>query len=103
MESGEFQRKVGSWVEGHGGYFPPLANLARLTEETGELARAMGALFGPKVPKPGEDPGSPAEEIGDILFVLAVIANQTGVDLGDAARAALAKAEARDAERFARE
>lgn len=100
MEVSEFQKTVGRWVEGHGGYFPPLANLARLTEETGELARAMGALFGPKAPKPGEDPGTPAEELGDILFVVAVIANQTGVVLADAAEAALAKAERRDDRRF---
>jgi len=100
MEIGEFQARVAGWVEGHGGYFPPLANLARLTEETGELARAMATLFGPRVPKSGEDPGTPEEEIGDILFVLAMIAGQSGVDLARAAASTLAKVERRDADRF---
>lgn len=100
MEVSEFQTRVARWIEGHGGYFPPLANLARLTEETGELARAMETLFGSRVPKPGEDPGTPEEEIGDMLFVLAVIAGQTGVDLARAAEATLAKVELRDAGRY---
>lgn len=100
MEIGDYCRRVGAWVEAHGGYFPPLANLARLTEETGELARTVGALFGPKVPKPGDPVPDPEEEVGDLFFVLAVLANQLDVDPERAAERALAKAAERDGDRF---
>lgn len=96
----DYQERVSRWVEGHGGTWPPLANLARLTEEVGELARAINARFGPKTPKPAEGAGDLGEEIGDIAFVLAVLASQMGIDLAEAAEEALRKAGRRDSERF---
>ncbi len=96
----DYQSRVGRWVEAHGGTWPPLANLARLAEEVGELARALNAEVGPKAPKPGEQAAGVAEEIGDVLFVLAVLAGQLGVDLQAAGEAALLKAERRDRHRF---
>ncbi len=48
-----YQERVSRWVAAHGGTWPPLANLARLSEEVGELARVLNARFGPKTPKPG--------------------------------------------------
>ena len=95
-----YQERVSRWVAAHGGTWPPLANLARLSEEVGELARVLNARFGPKTPKPGEQPGDLGEEIGDIAFVLAVLAGQLHVDLAAAAEQALAKAARRDSERF---
>jgi NTP pyrophosphatase (non-canonical NTP hydrolase) len=91
---------VRAFVEAHGGFFPPLANLARLTEEVGELARVLGATHGPKRPKPGESIPNAAEELGDIVFVAAVLASQLGLSLAAAAEASLAKARRRDAHRF---
>ena len=78
------------------GYWPPLANLARLTEEVGELARALNQASGPKRLKAGEEPADLAIEMGDVLFTLAVLANQSGIDLGASAAAAIAKYRRRD-------
>lgn len=78
------------------GYWPPLANLARLAEEVGELARALSQEGGYKRRKAGETAADVALEIGDVLFTLAVLANQCGVDLGDSAEKVLAKYRMRD-------
>jgi NTP pyrophosphatase (non-canonical NTP hydrolase) len=74
-----------------GGYWPPLANLARLFEECGELARAVNQSHGPKVKKPGEDAVAVQEELGDCLYVLLVLANSLGVDAEAGLEASLAK------------
>jgi NTP pyrophosphatase (non-canonical NTP hydrolase) len=78
------------------GYWPPLANLARLAEEVGELARALSQESGFKRRKAGEAAPDLALEMGDVLFTLAVLANQSGVDLGESAQAVLAKYRMRD-------
>lgn len=84
------------------GYFPPLVNLARLTEEVGELAREMNHAVGPKTKKPGEPEGDIAGELGDVLFVLVVLANQFELDLGEALASTVEKYEVRDADRWER-
>lgn len=84
------------------GYFPPLANLARLVEEVGELARDLNHRFGPKTKKHDEPEGDLALELGDILFVLVVLSNQLGVDLQDALERTISKYEVRDADRWER-
>lgn len=82
------------------GYWPPLANLARLTEELGELARAVNHEHGPKKRKPSENDSSVADELGDVVFSLAVLANSLGIDLGAAAQRSVDKVTRRDADRF---
>jgi NTP pyrophosphatase (non-canonical NTP hydrolase) len=84
------------------GYFPPLVNLARLTEEVGELAREMNHQFGPKKKKADEREGDIALELADILFVLVVLANQMGIDLETALERTISKYEVRDADRWER-
>lgn len=84
------------------GYFPPLVNLARLTEEVGELARELNHRFGPKTKKPDEPEGDIALELGDILFVVVVLANQMEIDLGEAMERTLTKYRVRDADRWRR-
>lgn len=84
------------------GYFPPLVNLARLTEEVGELAREINHRFGPKTKKADEPEGDVALELGDILFVLVVLANQMEIDLGTALERTLDKYRVRDADRWER-
>ncbi len=97
----EAQRAVDEWVrEAGGGYWPPLANLARLMEEVGELARELNHRHGPKLKKPGEPEGDVALELGDILFVVVALANEQGVDLSAAFRRVLAKVRIRDATRW---
>lgn len=83
------------------GYWPPLANLARLTEEVGELARELNHRVGPKTKKRDEADGSVALELGDILFVVGCLANQLGIDLDDAFRRTLEKYRTRDRGRWA--
>lgn len=103
MELETLQREVDAYIgQFKEGYFPPLVNLARLTEEVGELAREINHHFGPKKKKPDEPEGDLALELADILFVVVVLANQLGLDLSDAMRRTLDKYRARDADRWER-
>lgn len=97
----DLQRQVDDWIREIGkGYFPPLANMAILTEETGELARVIVRKYGPQVPKPGDLDKSLEEELADVLWVVACLANQTGVDLTEAFRKDMKKKTERDRTRF---
>lgn len=101
MDLKEMQKEVDRWIAPFG-YWPPLANLARLTEEVGELSREVNHRWGPKTKKPSEETGDVALEMGDILFVVAAMANQMNIDLEEAFRRVLAKYQERDANRWQR-
>ena len=95
----ELQKTVDQWIKTYGvRYFSELTNMAVLTEEVGELARIMARTYGDQSFKDGEkrDLG---DEMADILWVLACLANQTGVDLTESFRKNLEKKTARDKER----
>ena len=94
------QQVVDDWIRGNGGYWPPLANLARLVEEVGELSRELNHRHGAKRKKSGEPEQDLALELADVLFVLIALANEQGVDLDDALRRTLAKYASRDATRW---
>lgn len=102
MDLKAMQQEVDRWIAPFG-YWHPLANLARLTEEVGELSREVNHRWGPKTKKATEDTGDLALELGDILFVVAAMANQMNIDLEDAFRRVLAKYETRDQERWPRQ
>lgn len=103
MDLRDAQRRVDDWIgQFEEGYWPPLANLARLVEEVGELARLMNHRFGPKTKKPDEPEQDLAEELGDVLFVLLVLANEQGIDLGEALDGVLEKYRTRDSARWVR-
>lgn len=103
MSFRDAQQAVDRWVDQfEEGYFPPLANVARLAEEVGELAREVNHQFGPKPKKPDEQPGSLALELADILFVVICIANSQRIDLDDAFARMMAKVTSRDAGRWSR-
>lgn len=89
------QAAVDASIQALGGYWPPLANLARLFEECGELARAINQAQGPKRVKPGEERAAIAEELGDVLYTLLVLANSLEVDAQTALTTALTKARER--------
>lgn len=91
------QAEVDATIQALGGYWPPLANLARLVEECGELARAVNQSYGPKQVKTSEAPASMVEELGDCLYVLLALANSVQVDAESALTAALEKAHRRAA------
>ena len=103
MSLTEVQQRVDGWVsQFEEGYFHPLTNLARLTEEVGELAREINHRFGQKTKKREEAEGDLAMELADILFVLICIANREGIDLQQAFERMMAKVESRDAARWKR-
>jgi NTP pyrophosphatase (non-canonical NTP hydrolase) len=103
MSITDAQRRVDAWVgQFEEGYFHPLTNIARLTEEVGELAREVNHRFGQKTKKPGEPDGDLAMEMADILFVVICMANREGIDLEAAFDRMMAKVETRDRERWTR-
>jgi NTP pyrophosphatase (non-canonical NTP hydrolase) len=91
------QREVDATILALGGYWPPLANLARLFEECGELARVVNQAHGPKRVKAGESRAAATEELGDVLYVLLALANSLEVDADAALMAVLAKVRLRAA------
>ena len=96
----DLQDQVDRWITGIGvRYFSPLTNMAILTEEVGEVARIMARRYGDQSFKAGENADALADELADVLWVLAAIANQTGVDLTEAFAANIAKKTARDRHR----
>ncbi len=62
-------------------YWPPHQILARLAEEVGELAREINHLYGEKKKKKGEKESSLGQELADILFTVACLANAEGIAL----------------------
>ena len=101
MSLSKAQQRVDDWVaQFEEGYFHPLTNLARLTEEVGELAREINHRFGQKTKKPEEPAGDLAMEMADILFVLICMANREGIDLDQAFEKMMQKVETRDETRW---
>lgn len=100
MTLDEAQRAVDAWIADAGGYWPPLSNLARLVEEVGELSRELNHRFGDKRKKPNETEQDLMLEIGDVLFVLIVLANERQIDLGEALGHVLRKYRIRDTGRW---
>ena len=93
------QNTVNQWITTVGvRYFSPLTNMAILSEEVGEVARIMARKHGDQSFKPGETPDL-ADELADVIWVVAAIANQHGVDLAEAFMNNLAKKSIRDKER----
>lgn len=92
------QATIRDWAERYWGgeYWPPLANLARLTEEVGEIARAVNQTHGSKRVKASEDPAALADELADALFALLCLANSVDADLHAAWEATLEKYRTRD-------
>jgi NTP pyrophosphatase (non-canonical NTP hydrolase) len=95
----EAQQQVDASIVALGGYWAPLANLARLFEECGELARAVNQGYGPKMVKTSEAPAAVATELGDALYVLLVLANSLHVDAAAALAGAFERAASRAAGR----
>ncbi|HET8625523.1 MAG TPA: nucleotide pyrophosphohydrolase [Gemmatimonadales bacterium] len=101
MSLSEAQRRVDAWVsQFEEGYFHPLTNIARLTEEVGELAREINHRYGQKTKKAEEPDGDVAMEMADILFVVICMANREGIDLEAAFDRMMAKVEHRDDARW---
>jgi NTP pyrophosphatase (non-canonical NTP hydrolase) len=101
MSFADAQQRVDAWIgQYEEGYFHPLTNLARLTEEVGELAREVNHRFGQKTKKWDEAEGDLAMEMADILFVLICMANREGIDLQAEFDRMMTKVETRDRDRW---
>ncbi|HET7601276.1 MAG TPA: nucleotide pyrophosphohydrolase [Gemmatimonadales bacterium] len=103
MSLTDAQARVAAWIsQFEEGYFHPLTNMARLTEEVGELAREVNHRFGEKTKKKNEPEGDLGMEMADIIFVLICMANREGIDLQEAFDRMMEKVERRDAARWTR-
>ena len=70
----------------------PHAKHVLLRQPSGELARAVNQTHGPKPVKPEESAASLEEELGDVLYITLVLANNLHLDAGLALDGALARA-----------
>lgn len=97
-----YQKEVDKWVKKHikTGYFPPLAIIARLAEETGELAREINHRFGPKKKKSTENNKEIGDEIADIVFTLICLANSLNIDMDKSFDKMMKKLRTRDKDRY---
>ena len=99
----EAQATVDRWISQYKeGYFAPLAILARLIEEVGEVAREVNHRFGEKPKRPEEAEGDLALELADVLFVTICLANSQHIDLDEAFDRMMQKVTTRDADRWTR-
>ncbi len=84
------------------GYFSPLAQMAILTEEMGELAREINHTYGEKQKKDTEASKEVAEELGDVFIATLIMANALEVDLTKVFETNMTKFRQRDNNRFER-
>ncbi|GAA2901653.1 nucleotide pyrophosphohydrolase [Enterococcus pseudoavium] len=97
------QQEVDDYIQQFkAGYFSPLGQMARLTEEVGELAREVNHYYGEKTKKASEKTNTVAEELGDVLFVTIIMANSLGIDLTEVFNQNMEKFNQRDRFRFER-
>ena len=98
----DLQAEVDGWIQSvGGGYWSPHANLARIAEEVGELARLINHLYGPKPKKASETSQELGEELADIVFAIICVANSEGIDLEASLEGVIAKVWQRDRNRYA--
>ncbi|MBB5173572.1 nucleotide pyrophosphohydrolase [Texcoconibacillus texcoconensis] len=103
MSIQDAQKRVDDYIsQFKEGYFSPLAMMARLTEEMGELAREVNHYYGEKPKKESEEAKTIEAELGDIFFVLICLANSLDIDLDEALHIVLDKFETRDENRWTR-
>ncbi len=103
MEMSDMQKMVDDYIgQFKAGYFSPLASMARMTEEVGELAREINHYHGEKQKKESEEEQEIAEELADILFITITMANSLDIDLTEAFQETMAKFQTRDKYRFER-
>jgi NTP pyrophosphatase (non-canonical NTP hydrolase) len=95
------QRAIDEWFKKKNWpYWTPHEILARITEEVGELARLINHQYGPKKRKDTEAHQEIEDEIGDILYAVACLANTHDINLDEALQKSLKKVETRDKDRF---
>src|SRR6187402_2976546 len=92
----EAQDQVDQWITTVGvRYFNELTNLGILMEEVGELSRIIVRKYGEQSFKESDK----GKDLGDVLWVLLCLANQTGIDLTEALEKNFEKKSGRDGSR----
>jgi NTP pyrophosphatase (non-canonical NTP hydrolase) len=89
------QAFLDAWIKERGNYWSPLSQFARLAEEVGELGRELNFRFGDKPRTSKDATGSLPDELGDVLFIVVLLANALGIDLASTLSATLKKYERR--------
>jgi NTP pyrophosphatase (non-canonical NTP hydrolase) len=101
MSLKQIQQQVDDWISQYKiGYWTPHEILARLTEETGELAREINHIYGPKQKKSSEDTCELSDEMADIIFTLCCLANSHKINLDESFQRVMDKCYGRDKDRF---
>jgi NTP pyrophosphatase (non-canonical NTP hydrolase) len=90
------QAFIDAWIKDRSGYWSPLSQYARLVEEVGELGRELNFRFGDKPRASKDASGSIPDELGDVLFIVILLANYLGIDLASTLAATLEKYESRE-------
>lgn len=96
----ELQSTVDNWIKENGGYWEPLAMLAAITEEVGEVAREINHLEKIKTKKETEKKKNLDIELGDLLFSIFCLSNHYKINLGEAYGRSMEKYAKRDWKRF---
>lgn len=91
----DYQQQIDDLFAKTGGYWSVMSNYVRLVEEVGEVGRIVNVTHGDKPLKDGEKIEDIATELADVLFLVMVLANQEGVDLDDACKKVIQKAQDR--------
>ena len=104
MHIKEYQENVDLWINTVGiRYFSELTNMAILTEEVGEVSRLISRMYGDQSFKveisTSEQKAKLADELADVIWVVACLANQTGIDLEKAIDKNIEKKNSRDSTR----
>ena len=101
MSFKKYQKEVDDWISQYKlGYFQPFENLARLTEEVGELAREINHRFGPKKKKATEEDKELGDEMADVIFTVICLANSLKIDLDESFERVMKKLYSRDDNRW---
>lgn len=101
MTISEYQKKWDEILQGYEKpYWDPLSQLARLTEEVGEVSRILNHKYGDKPKKNEEEHDELADELADVIHTAVLIANREGIDLEKHLTALYDKLLVRDKDRF---
>lgn len=101
MSLKKIQKDVDDWMSQYvEGYWKPHEILARLMEETGELAREVNHKFGPKKKKAGEKDNDIGDEMADVIYTVCCLANSQNIDLDKHWKNVMNKLYTRDAKRW---
>lgn len=83
MSLEDIQKDVDTWTKQFNPqYWPPLEMMARLAEETGEVARELNHIYGTKKKKtPDEGKRDLGQELTDVMFTVCCMANSHNINL----------------------